>query len=127
MARSIPAPKLVATIKNIDALKQWEEMNNKFVENTAAKQVRAHADKVAARAKDLVPVKSGLLQSTIHVQEGRSPLRAVVKTDHGKAPHDFLVHFGTVHNEGHPFLYQANEQLQPDLIAAIKSEFGHAE
>lgn len=124
MARSIPAPKLLATIENIEALKDWEQANNEFVERQAGDAVQAHADKVAARARELVPVKSGLLQSTIHVQRGKNPLKAIVKTDHGKAPHDFLVHFGTAHMEGRPFLYQANEALESDLTEAIKAKVG---
>lgn len=124
MARSMPTPKIFAAIQNIETLKQWEQANNTYVENKLRVVVEGHAEKVSERAKSLVPVKSGLLKSTIHVQRTKNPLRALVKTDHGKAPHDFLVHFGTVHSEGHPFLYQANEEFAADLVSEAKAVLG---
>jgi hypothetical protein len=123
MARStLPLPKFVAKFEAVEALQKWEDANNKYVEESVRDTVNAHAEKVAERARTLVPEKTGLLKSTIHVAQGRSPLKAFVKTDHGKAPHDFLVHFGTVHSGGRPFLYQANEQLAHELPAAIRTE-----
>lgn len=122
MAKSLPVPKFAAKFEAVEQLKKWEDANNKYVAEKVRDKVQQHAVNVAELAKSLAPVKSGLLQSTIHVQTSKNPLKAIVKTDHGKAPHDFLVHFGTVKTEGRPFLYQANEQLASDLAGAIKAE-----
>ena len=125
MAGKLPLPKFAATFTG--ALEEWEAQNNTYIANKVGKTVRAHAEKVANRARDLVPKKTGLLRSTIQVKPAKDPLKAVVKTDHGKAPHDFLVHFGTVKMEGRPFLYQANEALAAELPEAVKAELTNAE
>jgi HK97 gp10 family phage protein len=122
-AKKLPLPKIAASIAG--DLQKWEDVNNAHVAESVRKTVNAHAEKVAARARELVPVKSGLLKSTIRVTQGKNPLRAIVKTDHGKAPHDYLVHFGTVKMEGRPFLYQASEALAADLPGEIKAELGN--
>jgi hypothetical protein len=102
-------------------LDDWIERTINHAEEEVAQEVDVHAEKVKARAIELCPKKTGLLASTIHVKGTGSKIVKTVRTDHGKAPHDFLVHFGTPHAEGVDFLYQASDQLRSELVSGIDS------
>lgn len=78
------------------------------------------AHKILASAQELVPVKSGALKDSLEVKVAPSGKKAVVKASKDKAWYAFLVHFGTKHLPGRPFLYQAAERHSGELKGLIQ-------
>jgi len=71
------------------------------------------ANEIAADAKDRVPVASGALRDSIHVEKTPDGVKVVAGND--KVFYGHLVEFGTVHSGARPFLIPAAEGKRPSL------------
>lgn len=71
------------------------------------------AERIAAGARDRVPVDTGELQRAIHVEAGPEAISVVAGST--KAYYGHMVENGTVHSPPHPFLLPAYEAEVPKL------------
>ena len=80
----------------------------------------AHAEAVAELARELVPVDTGELQSSIHVEDGALPASRRVVASAAHAPH---VEYGTVHMAAQPFMTPAGQRTPglPFYLAEMKA------
>lgn len=84
--------------------------------------VEEHAQKVLKTAQALVPVDEGKLRDSLEAEVSSGGHFAKVKANYKKqGNHAHLVHFGTVHMPGRPFLYQAADQHKAEFVQKLKS------
>jgi HK97 gp10 family phage protein len=75
---------------------------------------------VRDEAKDLVPVRTGLLKSAIFAAYGdKEAPDVLVGVNHKKAPHSHLVEFGTVKMQAQPFMRPAITATRGKVIAIV--------
>lgn len=142
--RSVPIPKFgVEVIGNLD---QFSEIVSQKVNEAAFLAAKKNAKLVKETAKQLAPYdplrqhkkQKGWIGSDIHLRDtirirnkARSTAKmskiVIVSTNHGKAPHDFLVHNGTVRAAANPFLYKAAERHREEFKDGIKEELSYME
>lgn len=87
----------------------------------ASEIVRKTAFDVLAGASQRVPVDTGALKNSGHVEDGSSDLEKIVSY-----PMDYAgyVEYGTVHMAAQPYLTPAIEAARPGFEAACKQLFG---
>jgi hypothetical protein len=101
---------------------KWVEDTKKQVGKQVSEAVHEHAEKVLETAKQLVPVKEGILRDSLHVDQKEGSQFARVRTG-PPAYHAHLVHFGTSRGVvGNPFLYKAADRHAAELAPAIESK-----
>jgi len=123
--RSIPIPKFGVSV--LGDLREFSEVVNAKVKDAAYDAALENGPLVAETARDLCPFdpkrKSGIhLRDTIRVRRSKSKGIVTVSTDHGKAPHDFLVHNGTIKQPANPFLYKAKDRRDEEYKAGIREK-----
>lgn len=82
------------------------------------------AVRVAERARELAPVRTGHLMASIHAELGESiegaaafdPVQVIADT-----PYASFVEFGTSKMEAQPFMTPAAEQIEPEILEEIDS------
>jgi len=121
--RSVPIPKFGVSV--LGDLKEFTESVNAKVKEAAYDAALENGPLVAATARELAPYdpnrKSGdHLRDTIRVRRSKSKGIVTVSTDHGKAPHDFLVHNGTIKQAANPFLFKAKDRHEAEFKAGIE-------
>ena len=86
-----------------------------FVRNEAAKRLEAAGAKVAGRARDLCPVDTGYLKSTIGYTYNPATMTLVV---HADASYAAFVEFGTSRQSAQPYLRPALEEM-PRFLSMV--------
>lgn len=87
-----------------------------FIEHRSVQRLEEIGDKIVDRAKDLVRVKTGFLQSSIHkvVLKTRVKVIADAKNDQGKS-YAYYVETGTGRGPAQPFLRPAMKAVVPHI------------
>lgn len=112
---------LEEAVRRVQSLKYALEANE--VEKALSKGMRVVRDE----AKRRVPVKTGLLKSAIKARigkrRGKYVASAFAAVDYKKAPHAYLVEYGTRHSQAKPYFRpawdtkkdQVKKQIEEDL------------
>jgi HK97 gp10 family phage protein len=67
----------------------------------------------------LVPVRTGRLKSTIHIEKGDEPLTRIVKAGGSEAPYAPFVEYGTRKMAAQPFMRPAAEARRNEIVKLI--------
>lgn len=87
--------------------KMLHSVNAKVTGNTKAEQLRV-ATAIAKKARELVPVDTGDLRNSIHVQNDKLGSIVIAGTDHAAA-----VEYGTIKQEAQPYMRPAAASVKP--------------
>lgn len=121
-----PTLKDIKTMVKIDTSgleKLIEKTREKVSVEVIKPAMTEYAARIEATAKELVPVRTGLLRDSIHTTISEAGHFAKVRTNAKTAPHGFLVHFGSVKSEGTPFLHQARDaHPKSELVQLIEEK-----
>ena len=114
------APDIKTLVKlSTEGLEKKLEQKKKEIGVAVADAMTEYAGRVEAAAKEFVPVRTGLLQSSIHTTFSDLKHFAKVRTNARKAPHGHWIHFGNVKVEGTPFLHMAVEAHPASELAEL--------
>lgn len=85
----------------------------------------AQADELAAAQRDEVPIESGVLAASIGVEQGRNPMRAVVRaggaiTTRGGYDYALAQEFGTKNQSAQPFFWPPYRASRNKIRKRIK-------
>lgn len=81
-------------------------------------ELTAGAERVAARARELVPVRTGTLRASIGVRTASAGAGVQVEAT---APYAAYVEFGTIHMAAEPYLQPAVDEVTPALGVSLES------
>lgn len=127
--RNIPIPKF--GVQALGDLKEFSNIVNEKVKTAAYEAAQDNGQLVAETARQLAPYDKNRkdgdhLRDTIRVRKSKSKGIVTVSTNHAKAPHDFLVHFGTVKQPANPFLENAKARHEEEFKAGIEEKLGES-
>jgi HK97 gp10 family phage protein len=108
------AVEITCDVEGVEEFQTAMERLDSGMQRWVHRQLASWAADVKALAKQLVPVRTGYLRSTIYARV--SEWVAVVGAD---APYALYVEFGTHYMQAQPYLYPAIEQHLPRLEEII--------
>ena len=109
-------------LEGVEELKTAIERFDSNVQTEIYRQLAAWASNIEATARQLVPVRTGYLQSTIYARI--SDWAAEVGA---KAAYSAFVEFGTRHVKAHPYIYPAVQEHLPELEQKLLEAIDNAQ
>jgi len=107
------------TVTGADMLaRKFLDAANKLVDEIDA-AVEAGADLVQDMAITLVPVRTGLLKSTIHVEPTGQMMERRVRAGGGEAPYAPYVEFGTRRMGAQPYMRPSLDARKAEIVNLI--------
>jgi HK97 gp10 family phage protein len=108
-------------LEGIEELKTAMEKFDSNIQTEIHKQLAMWASNIEATAKQLVPVRTGYLQSTIHAR-----ISDWVADVGAEASYAAFVEFGTRHVQAHPYLRPAIKEHLPELEQTLLEAIDNA-
>jgi HK97 gp10 family phage protein len=112
-------PSIHVTVKGFDELAERLQGLGPEIAAEAREEVQMSALEIESRAKELSPVDTGRLRSSIRTEVGAAPeeISATVFTD---VDYAIFVELGTSRAEAQPFLVPAAEEVAPQMIRRLE-------
>jgi HK97 gp10 family phage protein len=107
-------------VRGIDALlKKFDDMTRSFADEIDA-AVESGAQLVMDTAVTLVPVRTGNLLHTIHVEPRSEPLKRIVRAGGGSAPYAPMVEYGTRKMGAQPYMRPSAMARRAEIVELIR-------